>query len=57
LQGQAGKETISRYNVSKINTSEVIKRIVTELWVLRSFKSSSEEERGKVRRESFVKCP
>lgn len=46
LQEQAGKETISRYDIPKINTSVVIKTTVTELWAFKSFKSPSEEEEG-----------
>lgn len=46
LQKKAGKETISRYDIPKINTSGVIKRTVTELWAFKSFKSPSEEEEG-----------
>lgn len=54
LQEQAGKETISRYDIPKINTSGVIKRTVTELWALKCFKSPSEENEGG--REEGVIC-
>lgn len=37
LQGQAGKETISRYDISNRSTSGIIERTVTDLWALKAF--------------------
>lgn len=37
LQEQAGEETISRYDIPKINASGIVKGTVTDLWALKAF--------------------